>query len=336
VTFNMAQQAAAADDEKKQDGSQLRDQLIDILAKSQVSSLKISNNVVILDSKTDPKKGIEILLENKIRAAPVIEANKFIGVLDLRDTVKFVVESYESAAKKEKKLALEYLTGSPQITSNTLKYLCQMRAFRTVRGTDSLLDVAKVLAAGSHIVGVVDGADGDAKQSKLVGILSQGSLFQQVASLWMAGPLKEAAVPLLQELIESKYITSPVKSVSAKLSALSAFEQMSKLDLSGLAVVDDDGVLIHNTSATDIKLWLSASEKLNMSIEAFLIQIRKASLDERYPVTMCTAKDSLKRAIEKLKATKYHRMWIVDAEKKPIGVLALTDIFKFVCKTKEQ
>merc|ERR1712087_112980 len=242
-------------------------------------------------------------------------------------------ESYQSEAKKEKKLALEYLTGSPQITSNTLRYLCQMRPFRTVKGSDSLLDVAKVLAAGSHIVGVVDG---DAKQSKLVGILSQGSLFQQVASKWLEGPLKEGDGPLLQQLMDTKYITSPVKSVSAKVSALSAFESMSKLDLSGLAVVDDEGALIHNTSATDIKLWLNASSLLNMSIEAFLIEIRKASLDERYPVTMCTAKDSFKRAVEKLKATKYHRLWIVDEEKKPIGVLALTDIFKFVCKSKEQ
>jgi len=327
----MAQQK----EETKEDSTQLRDDLLDILSKCQVSSLKVNENVVILDSKTDPKKGIEVLLENKIRAAPVIDSstNKFIGVLDLRDTVKFVVESYSSAEKNKKQLALEYLTGSPQITSNTLKYLCQMRAFRTVKGSDSLLDVAKVLAAGSHIVGVVDG---DAKQTKLVGILSQGSLFQQVASMWLQGPFKDGAGPLLSALMELKYITSPVKSVSSKVTALSAFESMSKLDLSGLAVVNDEGALIHNTSATDIKLWLSASSLLNMSIEAFLIEIRKASLDERYPVTICTAKDSFKRAVEKLKATKYHRLWIVDEEKKPIGVLALTDIFKFVCKTKEQ
>jgi len=323
-------------EEVKENGTKLRDDLLDILSKCLVSSLKVNENVVILDSKTDPKKGIEVLIENKIRAAPVIDAasNKFIGVLDLRDTVKFVVESYASVEKKEKQLALEYLTGSPQITSNTLRYLCQMRAFRTVKGSDSVLDAAKVFAAGSHIVGVVDDST-----SKLVGILSQGSLFQQVAEMWVKGPLKEekeGASPLLSALMELKYITSPVKSVSSKVTALSAFESMSKLDLSGLAVVNDEGALIHNTSATDIKLWLSASSMLNMSIEAFLIEIRKASLDERYPVTMCSPKDSFVRAVKKLQATKYHRLWIVDADKKPIGVLALTDIFKFVCKTKEQ
>lgn len=61
---------------------------------------------------------------------------------------------------------------------------------------------------------------------------------------------------------------------------------------------------------------------------------------------------------QKLHATKYHRMWIIDDKKKPIGVclfvvhcwnetdygvdgicvsqvLALTDIFKYICKKKE-
>ena len=66
------------------------------------------------------------------------------------------------------------------------------------------------------------------------------------------------------------------------------------------------------------------------------IQIRKLSLTEKYPITVCTLQDTFKRAIQKLQATKYHRLWIVDDKTCPIGVLALTDIFKFICKTKEK
>ena len=116
----------------------------------------------------------------------------------------------------------------------------------------------------------------------------------------------------------------------------SAFSLMSKLNLSGLAVVNEDGVLVHNTSATDIKLWLIASSTLEDTIEQFLISIRKLSLTERYPITVCTLKDTFKRGVQKIQATKYHRLWIVDQNTKPIGVLALTDIFKFICKTKEK
>merc|ERR1711933_671350 len=189
---------------------------------------------------------------------------------------------------------------------------------------------------GSHIVGVID----DAK-NKLVGVVTQGMLFQQIAkkwatTIWSNKDNKNAEQTLLSHLLDLKYITHPVKSIKNSVKAYDAFSLMSKLNLSGLAVVNNDGVLIHNTSATDIKLWLIASSTLDDTIEEFLINIRKLSLNEKYPISVCLFNDTLQRAVQKLEATKYHRLWIVDDKTKPVGVLALTDIFKFICKTKEK
>ena len=117
------------------------------------------------------------------------------------------------------------------------------------------------------------------------------SCFVQVAAMWNDGPFKDAQSDSvkLQSLMDLKYITSPVKSVVGSLKAADAFSQMAKFNLSGLAVVDSEGNLIHNTSATDIKLWLQSECKFDDTIENFLIAIRKMSLDERFPVTMvCT------------------------------------------------
>merc|ERR1719362_1109554 len=271
-----------------------------------------------------------------IRAAPVVSDTKFIGVLDLRDTIKFALESYNKKVQSQedvaKQQAMMWLTASPHITTNTLSYLAKMRPFTTVKTTDTLLAVAEALANGHHIVGVID-----EDKMELKNILTQGQLFQQVAAMWNEGPFKDdkSDALKLQSLMELKYITSPVKTVASKTKAADAFEQMAKFNLSGLAVVNGEGQLIHNTSATDIKLWLSNAAKFDDSIENFLISIRKMSLDERFPVTMCTLEDSFKRAVMKLHATKYHRMWIIDDKKSPVGVLALTDIFKFICKKKE-
>ena len=52
-------------------------------------------------------------------------------------------------------------------------------------------------------------------------------------------------------------------------------------------------------------------------------------------MSTCKLHDSLKRAIRMLQVTKYHRIWIVNNERQPVGVLALTDVFQFICKTKE-
>lgn len=345
----MAQQAAKKTTDDKQEENKedkenkdyanlLRDDLLKVLTNCCVSDLDLSPNLVVLDSKTDPKKAIEILIQNKVRAAPVIDNdnNKFIGVLDLRDTVKFALETYKKQSSKLseiKQKAMEFLTSSPQITTQNLKYLAQMRKFRTIKNTDSLLSVAEVLAKGSHIVGVIDD-----KKNTLSGIITQGQLFQQVAKKWAVDIWnknnKNAQKALLSEI--SQYVSSPVKSIKCTVKAYEAFELMSKLDLSGLAVVNNDGVLIHNTSATDIKLWLIASSTLDDTIEEFLINIRKLSLNEKYPISVCLFNDTLQRAVQKLEATKYHRLWIVDDKTKPVGVLALTDIFKFICKTKEK
>jgi len=312
------------------------DTLIDMLANAKISELKLSPKVIVLDAKVQPKQAIEVLIENKIRAAPVVDNGKFIGVLDLRDTIKFALESYHKKVASnedvEKEQALMWLTASPHISTNTLSYLAKMRPFTTIKSTDTLLAVAEALANGHHIVGIIDEA-----KKELTNILTQGQLFQQVAAMWSAGPFKEDASDglKLQSLMDLKYITSPVKSVVGNVKAADAFGQMAKFNLSGLAVVDSDGNLIHNTSATDIKLWLQSECKFDDTIENFLISIRKMSLDERFPVTMCVLGDSFKRAVQKLHATKYHRMWIIDDKKKPIGVLALTDIFKYICKKKE-
>jgi len=136
----------------------------------------------------------------------------------------------------------------------------------------------------------------------------------------------------LQQLIDLSFITSPVQAVAATTEARKVFQMMADKHLSGLAVVNEEGKLIHNTSATDIKLWLMAgSEALDEQIEQFLATIRKQSVIERYPVTMCLPTDTLKRAVGKLQATKYHRMWVIQEDSTPIGVFALTDVFRFVC-----
>lgn len=82
----------------------------------------------------------------------------------------------------------------------------------------------------------------------------------------------------LSEMAKSKYVTSPVVTIRNTTKAYDAFEKMSTSNLSGLAVVDENGKVIHNTSATDIKLWLIHNEALETSIETFLSNIRKMSV----------------------------------------------------------
>lgn len=335
----------------------VRDHLRNVLQDISVSDLQFAAKAIVLDSKLNPKKAIETLLQYKIRAAPVIKDNQFIGVLDLRDTVKYALESYQlfkqqqlatvneskqetqdndnnnnnNEQKQDKNEALDarqHLLTHNKIQELTLSELCKHRPFKYVSDTDSLLAVAHLFAIGCHVVGVVSSKS---NKNELIGIITQGYFFQQIAKKW-----KIASNCSLQKLFDLKYVTSPVKSINKNTKASVAFQGMIDNDLSGLAVCNDNGVIIHNTSATDIKLWLLSSSMLEDSIESFLISVRNLSLVERFPVSTCQLKDTFKRAVQMLQATHYHRLWIVNQHRQPIGVLALTDIFQFICKLKEK
>jgi len=308
------------DDLKIEGIEAVRKELWAALKDLKIGDLKYNKNPIILDAATDARKAIEILLENHIRAAPVQEKHQFIGVLDLRDTVKYALQTYhQGTVDKAKAKAMEFLTVSPQITTQSLKYLSRMCQFHCVHLSDSATIVLQAFAKGSHIIGIVS------DDNKLVGVMSQGQLFQEIAKKWTF----DTDAPL-SDLAKAKYITSPVVCIRNTTKAYDAFDKMSNANLSGLAVVDADGKIIHNTSATDIKLWLIQSNSLEETIEQFLIDVRKLSFLEKYPITVCNMNDGVKKAVGKLQATKYHRLWVVDQNGCPVGVLALTDIFRLI------
>ena len=61
----------------------VRDEIAKILEGAKVSELELTNQAVIIDASTSPKEAIKILIEKKVRAAPVVNKNNFIGVLDV-------------------------------------------------------------------------------------------------------------------------------------------------------------------------------------------------------------------------------------------------------------
>mmetsp|Transcript_29855 Transcript_29855/g.48619 ORF Transcript_29855/g.48619 Transcript_29855/m.48619 type:complete len:378 (+) Transcript_29855:57-1190(+) len=332
----------------------VREDIANVLKATPVSKLQFAAQAIVLDHKLNPKKAIQTLLNYKIRAAPVIDGNQFIGVLDLRDTVKYALESYHLS--KDDKLAqideqkqgqggqnenedddaaqsgggggggdqqVKHLFDHKHLQTLKLAELCKHRPFRYVNSDDSAFNVAQLFAAGCHVVGVVDTKN---DKHELVGVITQGYFYGQVASMW-----KFKHNCTLQQLMDLKFVTAPVISINRTMLASEAFQMMVDKDLSGLAVCNENGEIIHNTSATDIKLWLLSDKSLESTIEQFLISVRNLSLIDRFPVCTVPLTDTFKRAVQMLHATKYHRIWVV-YDRRPMGVLALTDIFKFVCQ----
>ena len=108
---------------------------------------------------------------------------------------------------------------------------------------------------------------------------------------------------------------------------------MKKEDITGIAVVNDKGEFAGNLSLKDLKAIRTRAElfkRLHQTTHNFIIRLR----DEVYvhkgerPKTkqFVHETDTLFHALEVLVQHNIHRVFILDEQNKPIGVVALRDI----------
>lgn len=96
--------------------------------------------------------------------------------------------------------------------------------------------------------------------------------------------------------------------------------------------MDDKGVLVGNTSGSDIKLFFEHNETLNQPIIELMNKIRRMQLKARAPSFTCNPSDKLDHVISKLVATHSHRIFVVNDAHHPDKVVSITDILKTVLK----
>jgi len=120
-----------------------------------------------------------------------------------------------------------------------------------------------------------------------------------------------------------------VHSVSMMDKAIEAFKYMLEYNVSGLAVVDEQGKLWASLSSSDIKGSLDTNLFADMYLPIYLYlqkcrpEFTKENAD--HPIT-CTLEDSIFDLLDKMVSQHIHRIFIVDKEFKPIQVISVCDI----------
>jgi len=103
---------------------------------------------------------------------------------------------------------------------------------------------------------------------------------------------------------------------------------MKDCGISGIAVINKERKLITSLSATDF-LYLEPEnfDYLSLGIKSFLYKVRGFI---QQPIC-CSIDDTLETLFFKMVHHNVHRIFIVDDEFKPIGIITLTDIMNFLC-----
>jgi len=177
---------------------------------------------------------------------------------------------------------------------------------------------------------------GKKKNASLVSVVSQSDLLNVLAQ----------CLPYLDDSDKKKTVTElklfndsffSVKADTKMISVLTTHMQpnIDQPILSAVPVVDCDGNLIANFSASNLKgLRQTTFISLLLPVLAYLT-IQPESTDFRrnlarfksiHPVT-CTPTTSFEVIVERMVAHRIHRLWVVE-DNKPVGLISIGDVFK--------
>lgn len=284
-------------------------------------------HVVEIPSTETPAHGFQTLLTNRILSAPVYNEaeKKYVGFLDMRDFVSFVVFFYHGEAEGGCSFVNIMREGlksfNTPVDGITLSYLARRHPFRPVSNGASLREVVGKLSGSVHRVPVVN------EEGRVVKIISQMSIVEWISK-------KLSLVDASQTVRSLNLGSHNVISVHKSTPAIETFKLMETHNLSGLAVVDERGALCGATSARDLKgfLFNPSLEHLQLPIFEFLKEIRQESLDITTPTITVSGESTLAIVIGKLAATRVHRVFAIDNERNfhPTAVISVSDIVRLI------
>lgn len=258
--------------------------------------------------------------------------NKYTAFIDLFDILAYVVEVLNLPIEPSEDWII---SESFQNTSCLTLVGRSARSAWMLIGEDTPLQAALNSLTEVHRLAVVDSV------GNLTSILTQSRIAHWLASRsdWVLGEIASMTVDDFRlgyrEVATINHnenaINGPLVQVlfACCLShPVSAFMKMYKLDVSGLAVVDDSDTVIGNISVSDLKeinyganmfrrLYVSCGTFLNRKTEGYAIP----------KLVYANRSTTIKETLERFRDNRVRRVYIVTAGyHRPLGVVTLTDV----------
>jgi len=247
---------------------------------------------------------------------PVIDSNnKLMGMVSILDLLIFLswAPYFQTGQIDESTTELRNLN---RPISQLLGLTTEGRSLWIAEPTMSLTSLVEPFSRGVHRV-LVPQKDDEGKNAYRV--LSQSDVVSYIyKNRHEVG--KKMSIKLSELGIQPK----PVVSITSSTPALEGFKTMSLEKVTALAITHN-GKLVGTLSASDLRgLTRRRLQKVVAPVKQFL-EFMHGSI--RDPLTT-TLDSTLNEALSLIVTEGVHRLWIVNAQKEPIGSLSLTDIIK--------
>jgi len=288
-----------------------------MLAKTTVEEIDFSkkSKIISVSRQDSLPSAFKKLIENNILSLPVLNMDDtFYGFIDILDIVTFLIDLLGEETLTREDVNIYQIDAFQNATvSQVMVYpISKKNPFHPFPVGSSLLSAMETLASGAHRIPVVN-AD-----NKLVNILTQSSVLQFIQKNKHLLGEKEK-MKLKDIFLSNQYVLS----VNNTDKAIDAFRLIRLAKVGAVAVINEEGRLVGNCSARDLKRISN-----NSILLARLFEPLENYLKDRHELVIATKDESLGEVIDRIVKKKLHRIFILDGDCKPDGLLSLSDILE--------
>jgi CBS-domain-containing membrane protein len=294
-----------------------------------------TGEILEFDTKVTLGKALHSLAEHGMLSAPVWdnEKKKYLGFVDVFDLMTLAVGVDvlmhilpDAVLKKPRADDLRF---QKEMTLGEMMKDQPESAFGAwcpVEEGTKFKDIVRLLASKARRVPVISKQTG-----KVIQIISQSQVCHLLYERVKAGGVLTDTTPGTTGLG-----LKPVFSVKDSDQARDAFQLMVDKRVSSIAIVDDNGEIVTAISTKDIRLLprlesagLERNNLLDMNVREFVGLVRRVTeIDGKSRAACVTVEMNtpLATVLGKLAATKMHRVYVIDARRKPVGVISVSDV----------
>eukprot|EP00658_Telonema_sp_P-2_P001753 TRINITY_DN10661_c0_g1_i1.p1 TRINITY_DN10661_c0_g1~~TRINITY_DN10661_c0_g1_i1.p1 ORF type:complete len:429 (+),score=94.38 TRINITY_DN10661_c0_g1_i1:143-1288(+) len=331
------------------------------LLDSRTPTRRVLTRVVSLELTNSVEDAFNALAEHNILSAPVLRADDgcCLGVVDTLQLLRHVMkrareadpsilhgssEQPAEAGETRARYAMLQHVGE-EVFSDRLMEVCAFGVQADI-GVSSVALLGRSIRELVHHHFVVREDQGGEEvhrvalcdaEGRLVELVSQSDVLAFVAANpeCLHTELLSKTLRQLNCLASDQRNGAQPISVLASTAAIAGFEEMERARVSGVAVVDAQGRLVGNLSASDLRgLRRQDFGRLLLPVLDFIILQKSGHPSDEtlaaLPVLTVTANDTLGRLLEILTGNRVHRVYVVDGKNAPVAVITLTDVMRLI------
>jgi CBS domain-containing protein len=297
---------------------------------------KISANqkkIFSVDSETSALECLKKLQKEKILCLPVMDIHhrdRIVGLIDVMDICSFVVTLYDRTKGVENEIhavfsfdrvftqILEGRKATEIMNYSGINYCYPLNH------KSSLREVLNMICRNATHVPIVRQPSlmhctGSTKR-KLLRFITRTDILQFITlNFDLFGTAFDVSIQ------DAGVSTHDIFTVETTKKAIDCFRDIAFHRISAVAVINEEGILVENLSAHDIRLIMDdPQDTIQLPIGIFLEKKQSSGF------VTCKATESMRHACNLMMESKSHRVWLVDDNGIPSGVLSLSDVVRYI------